>query len=376
MNTLTDAPSCQLQSLREKCGLTQSELARRCGLSRQVVNVIESGSSVPNVLAALKLARALNCTVEELFPSSEEESVIDVVLPREARMVTPRLELARVRQRWLGFPSDEPENFVAGFRAADAFLRTGKPHPQAVPLKPTSDLERNIVVVGCDPGLGVVRDHLGSIAKAGRMLWFGASSQESLKRLENGQAHIAGIHFVGPRGDENLRRARNIKLPEGGVLMRFAHWEMGWLVARGNPKSIRTVADLARKDVRFLNREKGSGSRYLLDLLLGKAGISPKSVPDYNTSVSSHNEGGVSVARGEADVAMGLRSVAMIHGLDFVPTAQVGFDLVIPNDLLAHPTVTLLCESLRSSRLQRELHALPGYETSETGRILATLPAQ
>lgn len=376
MNSLDTAPVCRLQSLREDRGLSQAELARQCGLTRQSVHIIESGSSIPNVLTAMKLADALDCTVEELFPRSGDESVIDVVLPRRSRLVTPRIEVARVRERWMGFPSDEAKNFSAGFRAADALMRSEKPRGQATPLKPKRELERNIVVVGCDPGLGIVRDHLGSIAKSGRMLWFSASSQESLKRLEEGQSHVAGIHFIGAQGDENLRRATQIKLPQGGVMMRFAHWEMGWLVAAGNPKNIHNVTDLSRKDVRFVNREKGSGSRYLLDLLLGKAGVPVKSVTGYETNVGSHNEGGIRVGRGEADVAMGLRSVAVVHGLDFVPIAQVGFDLVIPSDLMEHPMVTLLCESLQSSRLQRELQSLPGYETAETGRILATLPAQ
>lgn len=376
MNSLETTPVCRLQSLREDRGLSQAELARRCGLTRQSVHVIESGSSIPNVLTAMKLADALECTVEELFPRPDDETVIDVVLPRRSQLVTPRIEVARVRERWLGFPSDEAKNLTSGFRAADALMRAEKPRAQAVPLKPKRELERNIVVVGCDPGLGIVRDHLGTIAKSGRMLWFSASSQESLKRLEEGQSHIAGIHFIGAQGDENLRRAKQLKLPQGGVLMRFAHWEMGWLVANGNPKNIRTVSDLARKDVRFVNREKGSGSRYLLDLLLSKAGVAPKSVPGYETTVGSHHEGGLCVGRDEADVAMGLRSVAVVHGLDFVPMAHVGFDLVIPSDLMEHPTVALLCESLQSNRLQRELQALPGYETTETGRILATLPAQ
>lgn len=374
MNALSTL--CRLQALREDRGWSQAELARRCGLTRQNVSVIESGTSVPSVLTALKLAEVLECTVEELFRSSDEEQVLDVVLPRKSRMLTPRLEVARVRQNWLGFPSDAPANFSGGFRAADALLRQSRPRPQATPLRPRRELERNIVVVGCDPGLGLVRDHLGAIAKSGRMIWFSASSSESLKRLEEGQAHVAGIHFVGAQGDENLRQAKRIRLPKGGVLMRFAHWEMGFLVAAGNPKNIHTVSDLARRDVRFVNREKGSGSRYLLDLLMQREGVSSEKVPGYEAQVGSHNEGGERVGREEVDVAMGLRSVAMVHDLDFVPMAQVGFDLVIPSDLLDHPTVSLLCESLQSTRFHRELRSLPGYETAETGRVLATLPAQ
>jgi putative molybdopterin biosynthesis protein len=376
MKPLVESQVCFLQSIRESRGLSQAELARRCGLTRQAVHVIESGRSVPSVLTAFKLAEGIGCALEEIFPRPSTDKSIPVQLPRHVRMTTPRLDLARVRSHWVGFPVDQPENANQGFRLADAILQRGNPHALAKPLKPREDLERNFVVVGCDPGLGVLRDQLATIARPGRMLWFSASSQESLKQLEEGQSHVAGIHFVGGDGDENLRRATRLKLKRGGVLMRFAHWEIGWMVAVGNPKGINGVEDLSGKNVTFINREKGSGSRYLFDVLLRKAGVPPEAIKGYEKLATSHNDGGIRVCRGEADVAMGLRSVAMIHGLDFIPIAQVGFDLVIPTEHMEHPGVASLCETLQSWRLRRELQAIPGYQTSETGRILAELPAQ
>lgn len=377
MSEKNDSQHCLLQFQRELRGLSQAELARRCGITRQAVNVIESGRSIPSVLTAFKLAEALDCTVEEIYPrpQSGADSSIEVFLSPKALLLTSRLDVARVRNRWVGFPSDQAAGLRQGFRSADALLQSQKPRAVAKPLKPKDELERNIIVFGCDPGLGLLRDHLSSVTRIGRMIWLNASSQVSLDNLENGRSHIAGIHFINEKGDANIRRARQLHLPNGGLLLRFAHWELGWIVAPGNPKNIHTIVDLTHRGVRFLNREKGSGSRLLIDDLLEKAHLSANHISGYDTLVASHHEGGEKVYLNQADVAIGLRSVAMVHGLDFVPIAQVGFDLVIPSDLSDHPTIAALCDSLQSSRFQRELQSLPGYETSETGRILATLPA-
>jgi molybdate-binding protein/DNA-binding XRE family transcriptional regulator len=378
MSSKNDSILCLVRSQREQCGMSQAELARRCNISRQAVNVIESGRSVPSVLTAFKIAEALGCSIEAVYPQprSSVDSSIEVLLPAKVRVVTPRLDVARVRDRWVGFPSDQPANMRQGFHSADALLQSQRPRAMAKPLKPKGEIERNIIVFGCDPGLGLLRDHLSSVTRVGRMLWVNASSQNSLNSLNEGRSHVAGIHFINENGDENIRRARRLHLPDGGQLLRFASWDLGWLVASGNPKSIRSIADLARPDVRFVNRESGSGSRLLVDDLLDKAGLSPKRISGYETLVSSHNEGGEKVCMNQADAAIGLRSVAMVHGLDFCPIAQVGFDLVIPSDLNEHPTIAAMFDSLQSTRFRRELQSLPGYETSQTGHVMAEIPSK
>jgi putative molybdopterin biosynthesis protein len=160
------------------------------------------------------------------------------------------------------------------------------------------------------------------------------------------------------------------------LVVEFARWEQGFAVGAGNPREVRTMADLTRTDVRLVNRELGSGSRALLDLLLEHAHIPWEAVTGYERVASSHLAAAAAVASGGADVAVTLRASAQAYGLDFVPLDEVRFDLVLPRRVLAHPTVATLLEQLQSRALRTEIGALPGYDVSGMGGIVADVHAQ
>jgi molybdate-binding protein len=146
-------------------------------------------------------------------------------------------------------------------------------------------------------------------------------------------------------------------------------------VPAGNPTGIRTAADLAQPGLRLVNREPGAGSRALLDGLLAAAGVSGQAVAGYDRTAASHFEVAAAVASGGADAGIALAAAALTYGLDFVPLAEVRFDLVIPADHLAHPAIGLLLEALQTRALRDELGALPGYDVSEMGAIRAEYAA-
>jgi len=145
------------------------------------------------------------------------------------------------------------------------------------------------------------------------------------------------------------------------------------MVARGNPLGIRSVVDLARPVVRFVNREPGAALRILLDDCLQRTDVNTTAIHGYRNEVTSHREGAYRIACNVADAALGLRAIAEAFGLDFVPIAAVRCDLVIPGDLIGHPTVKILLDVLQSAALRREIDAIPGYEASVTGKIIAEL---
>jgi molybdate-binding protein len=147
------------------------------------------------------------------------------------------------------------------------------------------------------------------------------------------------------------------------------------VVARGNPKGIRSAADLARDDVRLVNREAGSGSRALLDALLANAGVPPSAVAGYQGTVRSHFEVACVVASGGADAGISLAAAAETYGLDFIPLAEVRFDFVIPRDHAEHPAVALLLEALQTRALRDELRALPGYDVDKMGAVREEIAA-
>jgi len=142
------------------------------------------------------------------------------------------------------------------------------------------------------------------------------------------------------------------------------------MVAPGNPLNIRSTRDLARGDVRLVNRETGAALRVLLDDCLARAGVPTDAVSGYNNLVSSHSQGAQMVTYKLADAALGLRAVAVAHGLDFVPIQAVRCDLVIPYDLLDLSAIKILLDVLQTHAMRKELSSLPGYDASCTGKLI------
>jgi molybdate-binding protein len=162
------------------------------------------------------------------------------------------------------------------------------------------------------------------------------------------------------------------KMLTGTNVMIFAFYQFkeGLMVAPGNPLQIRSVGDLARGDVRLINREPGAALRALLDDCLARAGVPTDAVNGYHQLVDSHRQGAQMVAYHLADAALGLRAVAVAYGLDFVPIQSVRCDLVIPYDLLDLASVKVVLDVLQSHALRRELSSLPGYDASCTGKLI------
>jgi len=260
----------RLAETRQQRGIAAAELARQAGVSRQTIYAMEAGSYVPNTLVALRLARILEVTVEELF-------ALDAEVPRPPRTVKAHLvaasdlfagspvELCQVGNRLVGVPAvPVPWQLLP----ADGLLVN--PARSTVQLIHEQTGENRLLVAGCDPATSVLSRHL---QRAGVTLVAApVNSSVALHLLKRKVVHVAGTH---------LRDGEQI--PQRGVhVFAFAVWEEGLVVARGNPRKIRTVTDLARPGIRLINREKGSGSRQLLDRLLKGSGIAPASVPGYD----------------------------------------------------------------------------------------------
>jgi putative molybdopterin biosynthesis protein len=143
------------------------------------------------------------------------------------------------------------------------------------------------------------------------------------------------------------------------------------VLARGNPKQIGRVEDLARAGVTLVNREKGSGSRQLLDRRLKAAGISPRSVSGYTECAAGHLAAAWRVYAGLADCCVATRSAARAFALDFVPLTSERYDMVLRQEHLALGAVERLLDTLTQAAFRHELETLCGYDTRETGRRMA-----
>lgn len=356
----------RIKTFRLRKGWTQEELARKAGVRRQAVYDMESGRYLPNTAVALELARLLGCAVEDLFLAPAPLSGDMIRIPDGAGPARSRLVLGRVRGTLIGLPAGGADASSAGLAQADAFL----PGPGLAPeiITPASVLERTLLIVGCNPALETLDAHFRHILPSGRARRVFASSAGALRILAHGGAHVAAIHFHSHGRDEANVEAARIALPGTALrILRFSVNEEGLMVARGNPLNIRSAVDLARSPLRFVNREEGAALRRLLDARLAEAGVPATAVNGYETIALSHGEGAARVACGVADAALGLAVVAESFGLDFVPLAVTGCDLVIPEDLADTPPVAALLEILHFPVLRGELARLPGYDASATG---------
>jgi molybdate-binding protein/DNA-binding XRE family transcriptional regulator len=390
----TEPLESQVRLRRLQAGLSQQDLAERAGLTRQAISAIEGGKYVPNTVVALRLGRILGCRVEDLFglPDDGEEREVEVVAPdgwppagggRSPGPGRPvRAIVAYGRGRWVAHPLLARRSLREGFSGADAILPAGVGRGPGAVVRLSLDTERlsrTALLLGCDPGLGIVAGHMARLAggrEGGRLSWLEAGSAASLAAVAGGTAHLAGTHLRdGETGEFNVAQASRALAAIGGVVVAFARWEQGFVVAPGNPKGIRSAADLAREDVRLINREPGAGSRSLLDQMLVGAGVPPAAVQGYHRVVASHFEVACTVASGGADAGIGLAAATEAYGMDFVPLAEARFDVAVPADHLAHPAVALFLEALQTRALREELRLLPGYDVDEMGTVRAQIPA-
>jgi molybdate-binding protein len=317
-------------------------------------------------VVAIRIAQSLDSRVEDLFRVPEPAPTTHVSADAGKHRRGDRVVVGRVGDTVVAHALTGKRAAIDGFIAADGIARAGS----AIQLfVPADEMERTAFLVGCDPSLGMLASWVTRRARNARLVWLPGSSREALESLNQSTAHVAGIHLRDARtGAFNAAEAKRALAP-GGIAMRYADWEQGFVVDRGNPKSVRSVESLTRRGVRLINREAGSGSRILLDQALAQAGLSGDAIGGYEHIATSHMAVARAVADGVADAGIALRAVAAALDLDFVPMAAVEFDLLIPDRHLEHPAVVVLLDVLQSGPMRAELAALPGYDSTHTGTV-------
>jgi putative molybdopterin biosynthesis protein len=367
-----------LRSARLRVGLSQGELAARAGVTRQAISAIESGKAMPTIGVALRLARALGQPVDEIFRLADERPSVTATVIGELGSYPPgqpvRVQVANIQGRLVARPLTGLAGTIRTLPRANGLLH-GPIDTSGVArvalLTDLEQLERTVIAVGCDPAMGLLADHLRRRHPTMDLVHQGSNSLLAIEAVARGEAHLAGSHLRDPAsGEYNVPFVRQ-RLGADVTLVTFAIWEQGLMVATGNPKGIHTCADLARAEVRFVNREPGSGARALLETELARLGLSPTRITGFNTVVRSHLAAAEAVAAGLADAAIGIRAAAHALGLDFIPLARERYDLVIPSRFHNLPAIQALLETLSSSLLRHEVEALGGYDVTPMGNMVA-----
>jgi putative molybdopterin biosynthesis protein len=213
-----------------------------------------------------------------------------------------------------------------------------------------------------DLALEGIAEHL---AKHINLLSLPVGSLDGLVNLRQGLCQVSGAHLLDESGEYNTPFVRHLFPDRTVELFTLAHRTQGLMLKAGNPKKIRGLADLTRPNLRFVNRNAGSGTRLWLDAELRRLKIPPEHITGYERTVRTHTEAASLVASNKADVSLGLQAAAHQHGLDFIPLFEERYDLVLPRE--NEGALIPLLDHLQSAAFRTELNALTGYNPAHSG---------
>jgi molybdate-binding protein/DNA-binding XRE family transcriptional regulator len=355
-----ETPSVLAAKRRQK-NLTQSELARMCGISRQFLCMIESGHTPPNVKVALRLAGILDCTVEDLFAQTQDSAIEDVAVTCARKMkVGARVNVAKVGESWVAHPADTQDSIGGGFTVADGILSHAGTKASASCWQSLRELEGNLLFAGCDPAMQLLCS--ASLNAPGHSTWINCGSGVALQYLSEGLVHVAGLHYGFDDGDANLRAVKKAIPGDKIFIMRFSSFEQGWILGSRVKDNFHGMEDVVKDKLRIANRESGAAVREWLDGEMKRLGVGHDEVSGYDIDHYSHTEAVESLQAGRADVMLGPCVIASVFGLRFVPIGRVAFDLAFPKTLFDHPRMVACLKWLGSKRFVQELTSLPSYE--------------
>jgi molybdate-binding protein len=192
---------------------------------------------------------------------------------------------------------------------------------------------------------------------------------EALNALVDDDCDLAGLHVPTGALEEAALRHYADRMRENWSIVHLATRRQGLIVAPGNPLGIRSIADLARPGIRYVNRQSGSGTRLVFDLLRADAGVDARAIDGYETLEYTHAAIAAYVGSGMADAGFGLEVPARRFGLDFEPLVTDRYFFVCREALLAEPRMTSIVAALRDRALRAEIDRLPGYDASRAGDI-------
>ena len=238
---------------------------------------------------------------------------------------------------------------------------------------PPAELERTIFAIGShDVTLDVLAQYLATRGR--RLVSANVGSQGGLVALRRGEAHLAGCHLLDPvTGDYNLAAVRQYLTGQNIRIYGWVGREQGLMVHRGNPKGITGLIDLARPKLTYVNRQRGAGTRVLLDFHLAKLGIHPDQITGYDAEEFTHLAVAAAVTSGRGDCGLGIPAAAQALGLDFIPLFHEQYDLIVPSAFADDPLLAPLMDAMADDGFKQQVAALPGYDVTRIGKLIANL---
>jgi putative molybdopterin biosynthesis protein len=290
------------------------------------------------------------------------------------------VNLARVQDRLLAYPLSRGAGVSSNLVRADGVINISSgleginagDAATATLTRPRREVESSLVCIGShDLCIDLLTDYLRQRHDI-RLLSANVGSMGGIMALRRGETHMAGIHLLDTeRGDYNTSYLRRYLPDKNWALINVARRQQGLIVKKGNPLKISGLASLSDPDVRFINRQKGAGTRILLDYLLKQAGIEPGQINGYTREEYTHLAVAAAVKNDACDCALGIMSVARVMDLDFVPLSEEQYDLCILTDLIPKSWLENLREALSSRTFREQLEKMGGYNLEFTGQAVS-----
>jgi putative molybdopterin biosynthesis protein len=290
-----------------------------------------------------------------------------------------RVKLGRVGERVVATPLARGAGIIMSMVRADGIVRIPRfsegvhagAQVEVELLRAPEEVPRTVVAIGShDLALDLLSNELAKAVPGSSLASSNVGSLGGLLALSRGEAHLAGSHLLDEEtGEYNVSYVGRYLPNQKVVIVTLAGRIQGLMVPPGNPKGVHSLEDLARPDVLFVNRQRGSGTRVLLDYQLRQLGIAPGQVRGYEREEYTHLAIAADVAGGTADVGLGILAAAQALGLDFVPLFQERYDLIVPREHHDSELLRPLLEIVRGPRLREQVVRLGGYDVSEMGKV-------
>jgi len=239
-------------------------------------------------------------------------------------------------------------------------------------LKSKEKIKNNLLMIGShDLSIDVLVDQIKKEELGFELNIQSVGSLSGLVSLKRGECHLAGAHLLDPKtGQYNKKHINDFfKNYQEIAVMNLVNREQGLMVKKDNPKKIEKIIDLKEKDIKFINRQRGSGTRVLFDYLLDENNIDKKVIQGYNTEELTHMGAAVQIAEGSADSALGIRAAAEAAGLDFIPIKKEKYDIIFKANMLKDKRIKKIIEIIQSNKFQNSVKSLKGYELKDSGKI-------
>jgi len=291
-----------------------------------------------------------------------------------------RVKVGKVGNRLVATPLQRGAGITMSLVRADGLVRIprgweGIQEGQKVPVELLTSLEEIenaiVAVVSHDLALDVLANHLHKQYPRRSLSSSNVGSLGGLLALKRGEAHLAGSHLLDEEsGEYNVPYVKRLLPDQEMVIINLVYREQGLIVAQGNPKGIGGLPDLTQQEVSFVNRQRGAGTRVLLDFKLRELGINPAEIKGYERVEFTHLAVAAAIASGTADAGLGIMSAAKALNLDFVPLLKERYDLIIPRLYYESPFLQPLLDILQQPSFRAEVESLGGYDASQMGQVV------